>query len=557
MSSAYLNEFLPVLLLLPLAGGVLTLFGKLFQRTERLFTGAAVFVQLGCLLYTVAAAPLIAGGDSIRYALGSWPEPYGIALVLDGFAWISCALIALISLIVAVNALSSRRSDGTAGYGASFFFFYLLLTAGMYGVALSGDLFTMFVGFEIIAIAAYVLIAYEKSPAGLVASFKYLILSSTGILFFLFGVFLIYRDLGTLSISIASRMIAESLQPGGAPVIHLALAALCVGIGVRTAFIPFHTWLPEAHAYAPHPVSALLSGVLIKVSFFSMIRLVLSFSGGYLNPLLLWIGALTALSAVISALVQSDAKRLLAYHSISQMGYILAVFGAASSLALSAAFMHAVNHALFKSLLFLTVGAAVHRSGVRNLYKMPPMGRDMPLHALAFFAGALSIAGMPPFNGYASKALISAGMKGSPAYWLLWITSFATVASFIKLSRIFLPIPIRTQPGGPKSRPLASVTVLVLAVLCLFFGIEGIRSAAWLQQMLEPAASEIDIKLYTPAKLYPVVWPLSLGIVLYLVVATQKGKQLAGVLKGLTPNLNTVLLFFLFGLSLFAAAAWV
>lgn len=557
MSSSLLSPLLPILLILPLAGGVLTLFGKLFPRAGRVLTVSAVILQTGCVLYLGASAGQIMGGETLRYALGSWKEPYGISLILDGFAWISSALIGLISLIVALNALSSKRSDGEAGYGASFFFFYLLLTAGMYAVALSGDLFTMFVGFEIIAIAAYVLIAYEKSPSGLVASFKYLILSSTGILFFLFGIFLVYRDLGTLSISIAARIIASSAQPGGPPVIHLALAALCVGIGVRTAFIPFHTWLPEAHAYAPHPVSALLSGVLIKVSFFSMIRLVLAFSGGYLNQLFLWIGALTALSAVVSALAQSDAKRLLAYHSISQMGYILAVFGAASPLALPAAFMHAINHALFKSLLFLTVGAAVKRSGERNLYKMGPLGRVMPLHGAAFFVGALSIAGMPPFNGYASKALISAGMKGSPAYVLLWITSFATVASFIKLGRVFRPAKESPQAVGPLPRPLATGCVLILAALCLLFGMQGGTISLWLQGMLAPGATLYPVALYSPSKLLSVLWPISLGALLFFAVSSGAGKRASVGLRGLAPNLSTVLLFFLFGLSLFAAAAWV
>ena len=547
------EQLLPLLIALPLLGGAVSLFGKLFPSREnlsRLFATLLLAASLGVLL--LFAKPAFAG-EELRYALGGWPEPFGIALVMDGFAFISVLLTLVISFLVAVHSLGDKKT-----YGASFFFFYMLLVSGMLGVVLTGDLFTMFVAFEIVAIAAYVLIAWEKTPTGLMASFKYLMLSSTGILFFLFGIFLIYRDLGTLSIAGIGAAVDASRQLRDAPAVHLALASLCVGIGVRTAFIPFHTWLPEAHAYAPHPVSALLSGVLIKISFFAMVRILLQFSGEYLYPLLLWIGAVTAFSAVISALAQSDAKRLLAFHSISQMGYILAVFGAGSSIALTASFAHALNHALFKSLLFLTVGIAVKQTGERNLYRMRPLGRELPLVAAAFFVGALSISGMPPFNGYASKALITAGMKGSPAYILLMLTSFATVASFIKLGRIFLPGPAKGESvSGP--RAAAVLPLLALAILCLTAGIFGTPMAGMLHRLLYREAlplSLLSIRLFDPAKLTTVLPVLLIGIPLYFLIVTKTGKRLAGRVKSMAPDLNMVLSFFFAGLLLFAAAAW-
>ena len=367
------------ILVTPLFGGALALFGKIFKRAERLFCLLSILSFAGPVFSLLRLLEPIARGAVLYYPIGGWPEPYGISLVLDGFAWVSAAITSLITPLIALFALGSRK------YGAHFYFFLLLLSGGMYGVALTGDLFTMFVSFEIIAISTYVLIAYEGTPTGLVASFKYLILSTTGILFFLFGIFLIYRDLGILSIDKISVLLQATGGIRNTHTIHLALASLCVGIGVRTAFIPFHTWLPEAHAYAPHPVSALLSGVLIKVSFFAMVRILIKFGGSYMFGLLLWIGSITAITAVISALAQSDAKRLLAYHSISQMGYILAVFGAGSSFALTASFFHAINHALFKSLLFLTVGTAVGLRGVRNLYKISALGRRVPFFGISFF----------------------------------------------------------------------------------------------------------------------------------------------------------------------------
>jgi multicomponent Na+:H+ antiporter subunit D len=478
---------------------------------------------------------------------------------MDPFAWVSSALISLITPLIALFALGNRK------YGAHFFFFLMLLTAGMYGVALTGDLFTMFVGFEIIAIAAYVLIAYEGTPTGLVASFKYLMLSTTGILFFLLGIFLIYRDLGVLSIAKISALLESAGGVRNTHTMHLALASLCVGIGVRTAFIPFHTWLPEAHAYAPHPVSALLSGVLIKVSFFAMVRILMQFGGSYMSELLLWIGGFTAISAVISALAQSDAKRLLAYHSISQMGYILAVFGAGSSFALTASFFHALNHALFKSLLFLTVGTAVGLRGVRNLYKISALGRRIPLFGLAFFVGALSISGIPPFNGFASKAYISSGMGGSPAYVLLWITSFLTIASFVKLSRIYFPGPKEPFPAVQPDTALVRdylpgklehLVVIVLALMCLGTGVFGVPVARFLHQLLYTEALEYSLPLFGRDKLLSVVPAVLLGAFAFRLVITRAGKGFSARLKALAPDLHTVLLFFFIGLIAFAAVAY-
>ncbi len=545
------ETLLPLIPVFPLFGGVLAMVGKLFRRAGSFLRVVSVFTLAGPGVLIAMAAGQVFSGRVLSAALGGYTEPYGIALVMDGFSWVAAALIALITLLVALFALSDKK------YTSGFFFYYHLMTAGMFIVTLTGDLFTMFVGFEIIAIAAYVLIAYEDTSTGLVAGFKYLILSSTGILFFLFGIFLVYRDLGTLSIAVAKEALEVTGGIRNTPAIHLAVASFCVGIGVRTAFIPFHTWLPEAHAYAPHPVSAVLSGVLIKVSYFAMVRILLQFGGVYLFDLLLWIGAVTAFIAVISALAQSDAKRLLAFHSISQMGYVLAVFSAGSAVALTASFFYAVNHALFKSLLFLTVGTAVEYSGDRNLYRMKPMGRRMPLFAAAFFVGALSISGIPPFNGFAGKGLITLGMKGSPAYILLWITGFCTIASFIKLSRIYLPGPAaETRQKRVKPGFLAGLSVSVLALLCLGAGIFCVPVTGAMHRLMYGEALPRGISFFTADKFISLIPLVLLGVAVFLLVVTKPGKRVAERVKNATPNLETVLVFFFIGLLAFAAAAY-
>jgi multicomponent Na+:H+ antiporter subunit D len=296
---------------------------------------------------------------------------------------------------------------------------------------------------------------------------------------------------------------------------------------------------------------------MIKVSFFAMVRIVLQFGGEYLFQLLMWIGAVTALVAVVSALAQSDVKRLLAYHSISQLGYILAVFGAGSSIALTASFFHALNHALFKSLLFLTVGAAVSFTKERNLYRIDGLGRKMPVFAGAFFIGALSISGIPPFNGFASKVFITMGMKNSAAYPLLWITSFLTLASFIKLGRIFIPSPMKKeQENGRLPGTLETIAVVTLALTCLATGIFGRPIAGFLHQMLYGSALQAAPELFSWAGILKVLPAMLLGTAAFSLVTTTRGKAVSARVKALAPQLQLVLVFFFVGLLAFAAVAW-
>ncbi|MBN1433627.1 hypothetical protein JW921_02635, partial [Candidatus Fermentibacterales bacterium] len=304
---------------------------------------------------------------------------------------------------------------------------------------------------------------------------------------------------------------------------------------------------------------AILSGAMIKISFFAMVRIVLEFGGDYLMGLLMWIGAFTALAAVISALAQTDVKRLLAYHSISQLGYILAVFGAGTAVGLTASFMHALNHALFKSLLFLTVGAAVSFTGERSLNRISGMGSRMPVFAAAFFAAALSISGIPPFNGYASKAFITLGMKGTAAYPLLWVTGFLTMASFIKLGRIFLPAygsEEARQGPGPLPGALETAVVVALALMCLGSGVFGTPVAGFLHSMLHGRALEAAPSLFSAGSLLKTLVLVPLAIAAYRLVLTETGRGLSGRIRALAPQLRMVLVFFFVGLLAFAAVAY-
>lgn len=548
-----LVENAPILLVLfPMIGAGIALVGKTLPRVPAV-RQVALVAQLPAALVLLGTASVATGEtEVIRYALGGWSFEPGITLVLDGLAWLSAALIAVMTVIVGIASLSHRD------FGAGYFFFLLMSSAGMQAVVLTSDLFTMFVAFEVVAVGVYVLIAWEQTPEGLLASLKYLFLSSVGILFFLIGVFLVYRDLGTLSLARITGMSVPLTDPAagrlffGAPMpgaLAGAVAALTVGIGVRTAFIPFHTWLPEAHAWAPHPISALLSGVLIKVSFLALARIVTAFGAVVFEPVLLWIGAVTAFVAVVWALSQHDAKRLLAFHSISQMGFILAAWGAGGTLA---AYGHAVSHALFKALLFVAVGIAIERVGSRDVFRMRGVARRAPLVAVALIVGALAISGVPPFNGFVSKALVSRSLYGDPAYLLLQVAAVGTAASFLKLLRILLPD--RTADGTTARNPatrLPAMDSLALAVLVVLVAGTGVFGDRLVAAMAPVAGVTPPTSVYSWDAVIDALITVGLGALLALFVLSPVGQRITAPIAARNPALRTILVFLVAGLVLF------
>jgi multicomponent Na+:H+ antiporter subunit D len=480
--------------------------------------------------------------------VGGWNATIGIQQWFDSLSWISFALVLFVAFMTLLYAIAEGK------YGYTFYFVYLVMLAGTAGALLAADLFNLIVCFEILGIASYILIAYIPKGHAVMASFQYLVLSSLGMALFLIGIFILYQHTGTLAIVPMSQML-EAAQPLS-PQISIAVSALIAGLGVRTAFFRFHTWLPDAHAYAPHPVSAMLSGILLKISFITIWRFVLMFHMQSLQVMLLWLGAITALLGVGWALMQTDCKKLLAWHSISQMGYILAGFGAGTPLGLTASFLHTINHGVFKSLLFLSVGSVMHATGERNLKRLGALSRKLPLLAIVFSAGALSIAGIPPFNGFVSKKLLFTSVKTSPIiYYTLWLAGIGTIASFAKLSGIFRPGMFRPHgglaPGAvPIRQPVARLTYVplcLMALFCLTSGIFGTSITSTLSAFLLGEAVYIKQPLYSLANIQDTALSLGLGIVLYIIATHARVQNATTRLSHMRVSLNSALLWLVLG----------
>ncbi|MHC4160449.1 MAG: complex I subunit 5 family protein, partial [Planctomycetota bacterium] len=341
-------SLLPVFVAVPLVTAfLLPIFGKKGKSF------ATLLANLATILLLVMALSCI--GKNGVYEIGKWPIPLGINLVLDG---LSSLLLLAISVVSVAAMLFSTRYMERYTAKSKFLCLFMLMIAGMNGVVLSGDIFNLFVFLEIASLASYALVGFGCEHEELEASFKYMVLGSIGSIFILFGVALVYGNTGTLNMAYISKAIAS----GGLNVgLGFALSLFIVGFGLKAALVPFHAWLPDAHPSAPAPISAMLSGVLIKaLGVYALCRVIFNVFGisTALGWLLVVMGILSMIAGAFLAIGQWDIKRLMAYSSISQLGYVVLGIGlggliiaqggniAWASLAILGGLFHLINHAV-------------------------------------------------------------------------------------------------------------------------------------------------------------------------------------------------------------------
>ncbi|OBY12245.1 proton-conducting transporter membrane subunit [Clostridium paraputrificum] len=448
-------------------------------------------VVLGCIasfiITVLLIKPVFLDGKIITYWLGSWKPVDNIAI---GIGMEVDALSLFVGLIItAACALSSiysikymSRDDGLGKY----YTLFLLLAGSMIGFVFTGDLFNMYVMLEIMTFAAIALTSFRtQKDKALEAGFKYLVIGGLGSSLILMGTALIYGQTHTLNIA----QIALELNSGGekfTPVTILALALLLVGYAVKSFMVPCHTWPPDAHMSAPSSISMLLSGVMSKTGVYGLIRIlfmIFMVSGNKALAYLVMIwGAITMVVGVSMALLQTDFKRLLAFHSVSQLGYVITGIGVGlteadgiANLGLMGGLYHMVNHASFKCLLFLCAGAVLYRVGTTDLNKVSGLGKKMPFTAVMFFIGAAAISGIPPFNGFASKWILyqSTSETQIPIITIVeLIVSVLTLASFIKVGHSVFFGAEREELKEVKEIPFTmKLPMGILALICFVFGI--------------------------------------------------------------------------------------
>jgi len=402
--------------------------------------------------------------------LGGFKTPLGIDLRLDGLSSLMLMAVNLIGLAAALFSVDYMKRYTDKG---RYYSLFLLMVAGMNGVVLTGDLFNLFVFMEVAAISSYALVAFGCEHDELEASFKYAVLGSVASAFILIGIALLYGITGTLNMAHA----AGNLAGGGLPLL-LATGLFMCGFGLKAALVPFHAWLPDAHPSAPAPVSAMLSGVVIKaLGVYVIARLVFNIFGPAheLLTIVRWLGVVSMIVGVFLAIGQWDMKRLFAYHSISQIGYVALGLGLGTPLGIAGGLFHMVNHSVFKSLLFLNAGAVEHASGTRDLKRLGGLNKGMPVTANTSLVASMSIAGIPPFNGFWSKLLIVLACIEAGRPWLALaavLVSLMTLASFLKVQRYAFFESARAALSQVREAPLLMRSaMLLLAALCLIMSL--------------------------------------------------------------------------------------
>ena len=419
-------------------------------------------------------------GTTISYAIGNWPPPWGIEYRVDR---LSSFILLIVSGMAAITLPYSRASIEREIPREQHYLFYALFAlclTGLLGITITGDAFNIFVFLEISSLSSYVLIALGRDRRALVASYQYLVMGTIGATFIVIGIGLLYLMTGTLNLADMAGRLAqvEETRP-----VLAALAFLTVGISLKLALFPLHQWLPNAYTYAPSAVTAFLAATATKVSIYVLIRFYYSVFGESLvfqtlplpqAMLLLSLAAMFAASAV--AIFQHDLKRLFAYSSVAQIGYITLGLSFDSVTGLTASIVHLFNHAVTKGALFLLIGGAVAVVGGSTLSRLSGLGRVMPLTSFGIVLGGLSLIGIPGTAGFISKwYLILAALENGQ--W--WLAIAIVASSLLAVAYVwrFVEVAYFRAPGGDvaarREAPLALlVPAWILVGATLYFGLE-------------------------------------------------------------------------------------
>jgi multicomponent Na+:H+ antiporter subunit D len=470
-------QHLPALqVVIPLLGAVFAAF----LRRGIVAWGLAAVVT--CLMPFIAGALLwqVLQAGPISYHLGGWPPPWGIEYRVDV---LSAFVLLLVSAVSAVMMPFARRSVAFEIEGdkqAWFYCMYLLCLTGLLGITITGDAFNAFVFLEVSSLSTYVLIAMGRDRRALLAAYQYLIMGTIGATFYVVGVGLLYLVTGSLNmVDIAGRLGAASAEQFR-PVV-VALAFLAVGVSLKLALFPLHAWLPNAYAFAPSFATVFLAATATKVAVYLFIRIFFSIFGIAFSleslrvcDVLLALSVAAMFIASVLAVYEQNLKRMLAYSSVAQIGYITFGIGLANQSGLTGGIVHLFNHALMKGALFLVLGAVVYRAGSVKLAELGGIGRRMPLTFAAFVIAGLGIIGTPGTAGFISKWYLALGALDNGRWPLVFLIVASSLIALVYVGRVVEVAYFRaTSTAAEKASdpPLNMlVPILVLAAATVYFG---------------------------------------------------------------------------------------
>ncbi len=463
-------NLLVIFVALPLfAAFALPVIGRLLRRGFDILSVIVTASLSACALYIIFNPPVF----PLVYSMGSWQAPFGITWLLDPLSAFMLIAVNVITFFVTVYSVNyMEQYTGKWKY----YCLLMLMLAGLNGVVLSADIFNLYVFLEIVAISSYALVAFGTEAEEVEASFKYMILGSIASAFILIGIGFLYAKTSTLNMFDMADALSKSAL--NSRLLIFVSALFITGFGLKSALVPFHAWLPDAHPSAPAPISAMLSGLVIKtIGIYALARIFFNVFGinSVTSELLLALGGVSMFVGVILAIGQWDFKRLLAYHSISQIGYVVCGIALGTPLGIAGGIFHLLNHSVFKSLLFLNAGSVEYATGTRDLKKSGNLQESMPHTSWTSLVASLSIAGVPPFCGFWSKLVIIIALfqANRPFYAALAIlVGLITLGSFLKIQKYVFYRKIKEKFLRIKEAPVfMRLSMMGLAVLCLVIGI--------------------------------------------------------------------------------------
>jgi formate hydrogenlyase subunit 3/multisubunit Na+/H+ antiporter MnhD subunit len=535
LESPMLAVFIPLLL-----SPLIHFTGRYSERLRDLLavgTAAASFALIASLY------PYIQAGQTIVYKAPILLLE-GMTFYVDPTAFIFALITSLVWLLATIYSISYMTHE----HSRDRFFAFLILTLAVdLGVLLTGDLFSLFIFFELLGLFSWVLVIHTETPEAMNAGKKYLFMGVIGGLLLLFGIFLIFTNTSTLELK---PLLNDLADLGNMK--YLIAATMTLGFGVKAGMFPVHVWLPEAHPVAPSPASALLSGIMVKAGVYGIIRtLLLIFSPTEnaeqlwhlmtpIGSVMIWIGVITMTLGMVLALLQTNIKRLLAYSTISQIGYIIFGIGIAvylgfeGAVGLAGAVYHFLNHALYKSLLFLMAGAIYFRTHELDMRQLGGLWKRMPLTFLLGMVGVLGIAGIPYFNGFASKTLLFEGILEVAringvfylALGMFLLVSGGTIAYYLKM--LGLTFFGGAQEGGMRGGRAPVLMLLPMAGLAGLIVYIGVFPKLVLEKLVVPVlgsysfdhhAAEhlLSVEFFTAHGFGEVALVLVIGIAIYSV----------------------------------------
>ena len=468
---------------------------------------AAFPVALAALVFTfgtsIAAAREVLVNGPVQYFMGGWAPPWGIEYRIDHLGALMLLLVSFVTLLVGIYSKRSVLRE-LPDKEVPFYSVYLLLVSGLMGILATADMFNLYVFLEISSLASYALISVGGGAA-VVSAFRYVILGTVGAAFYLLSIGYLYSVTGSLNMADLATILPDLYQ---ANVVLVGFAFFVIGISIKMALFPMHAWLPGSYSDAPSAVSALIAATTTKVAAYVLVRVMFfvfepRFSVEMIpvTTLLSWMGAIAMILGSVMAIAQSDLKRLLAYSSVAQIGYIVLGVGLANAMGLTGGLLHLVSHAFAKGCLFLVAGAIIYRTGIREIRELRYLSLKMPWTAATFTVAAFSMIGIPPTSGFFSKLYLILGAIDAEQWMfvaVILVSSVLALMYFVNVIRyIYFPADDTTAgvSGGEArverpARDEAPLTMLVpMVILAAATILLGLFNGEVVSRFLDPAVA--------------------------------------------------------------------